>query len=952
MRFFDLTLNTTAEKIKSYQDETKKVHLRDYDYESPVGAVSCYLYRNLKNGITFIAYREEESSVLCAFSFDEAKDTLDSAYAHLLEFLNGTFGIKRISAEPCEITPQDYYDRLTEAKRRYSSTFWLKIIDITHLIYYHDTAISERAEFRYKLYEKIISEKRKICTALYDKSVLGELAKIEAHKSASELKVNLTHYFIAAKSPEAASDITEAVAQKLIKANRLSGRRIEMITEIDPHLFDTRHHLEEIIENNFGGVIVFDLSEKFGTDSVNYTMTCKYIEKLVKLYKNNCLFVFTYNPDAPGFAYELLSSLGNYILPVRLKEGTGSKKAAVKYLKELINHSEFAEYASQAGEFLKEFPEDEFSQTDVLTAFDQFGRWSLCRNVLNIDDFDPLEEFYLERDDEREHSPFEELQKLIGLGAVKEQINNVIATDIVEKERKKRMGKNYETGAMHMVFAGNPGTAKTTVARLFAGIAKDKGVLKSGAFVMCGGMDLDGFGVIYKIRAAFAKAKGGVLFIDEAYSMMSDIAVTVLIQEMENHREDVIVILAGYNKRMNDFIKLNEGLKSRVPYWINFPDYSVGELEDIFKLMAKNRGFTLEDGAVSKARSIFERARCMDNFGNGRFARNLLDRALQNQSVRLLSTGRSAEKISRKELFSITESDISMLGEDIKAVETELGRARRELGEMIGLSSVKAILNKVIASFKLKKLCMDKGLRRENPSLHMSFTGNPGTAKTTVARLFAEIMRDEKILPSGKFVEAGRADLVSNYVGGTAKAVKAKFEEAQGGVLFIDEAYSLCDDRENSFGDEAINTIVQEMENHRSDVIVIFAGYSDKMKAFLNRNPGMSSRIAFHVEFEDYTTDELCEITRLLLTRKGLSITEPAMDKLREIYKNAKADSGFGNGRFVRKILEEAEMNLAERVTELSGESLTTELLTTIEEDDISEPKKASKPAQAPRIGF
>lgn len=168
---------------------------------------------------------------------------------------------------------------------------------------------------------------------------------------------------------------------------------------------------------------------------------------------------------------------------------------------------------------------------------------------------------------------------------------------------------------------------------------------------------------------------------------------------------------------------------------------------------------------------------------------------------------------------------------------------------------------------------MDRGIQKERASFHMVFTGNPGTAKTTVARLFAEIMKDEKVLPTGNFVEVGRAELVGDHVGATAPLVKRKFKEAQGGVLFIDEAYSLCDSYENGFGDEAINTIVQEMENHRDDVIVIFAGYPEPMQKFLDRNSGMLSRIAFHVKFEDYSIDELCDITKLLLSRKQMTIT-------------------------------------------------------------------------------
>ena len=336
---------------------------------------------------------------------------------------------------------------------------------------------------------------------------------------------------------------------------------------------------------------------------------------------------------------------------------------------------------------------------------------------------------------------------------------------------------------------------------------------------------------------------------------------------------------------MRAFLEINEGLKSRIPYWIDFPDYNVDELTDIFKMIVKDRGFAVTEDAVKETRNIFEKARFMDNFGNGRYVRNLIERATQNQSVSLLAARKNAKNIRRKELFLIVKDDISILEEGLKNGR-EIDTARKELDEMIGLSSVKTIINKAIANFKLKKVCMDKGIRKENSSLHMVFTGNPGTAKTTVARLFAEIMKDEKVLSSGNFAEAGRADLVGNHVGATAPLVKKKFKEAQGGVLFIDEAYSLCDDYENGFEDEAINTIVQEMENHRDDVIVIFAGYSGQMKQFLERNPGMASRIAFHVKFEDYSKQELCDITRLLLSRKQMIITDAAMEKLKKIYES------------------------------------------------------------------
>jgi SpoVK/Ycf46/Vps4 family AAA+-type ATPase len=217
--------------------------------------------------------------------------------------------------------------------------------------------------------------------------------------------------------------------------------------------------------------------------------------------------------------------------------------------------------------------------------------------------------------------------------------------------------------------------------------------------------------------------------------------------------------------------------------------------------------------------------------------------------------------------------------------------------------------------------------------------------------LFAEILKAEKVLSSGTFVEVGRADLVGNHVGSTAPLVKKKFKEAQGGVLFIDEAYSLCDSYTNGFGDEAINTLVQEMENHRDDVIVIFAGYPEPMKEFLDRNPGMKSRIAFQVQFEDYTVDELVDITKLMVSDKNMTITENAIEKLRRNFEIVNKSNDYGNGRYVRKMVEEAEMNLAERLLKYDETDITDELLITIEAEDIPEVNYRDTFSK-PRIGF
>lgn len=284
------------------------------------------------------------------------------------------------------------------------------------------------------------------------------------------------------------------------------------------------------------------------------------------------------------------------------------------------------------------------------------------------------------------------------------------------------------------------------------------------------------------------------------------------------------------------------------------------------------------------------------------------------------------------------------------AGQPTVSSAYDQLQGLIGLGEAKAVIQRALNFFKAQKLFADRGMSTEHPSMHMVFTGNPGSAKTTVARLFAEVMREQGILARGTVHEVGRADLVGRYVGHTAPLVKAAFAKARGGVLFIDEAYSLVDDRNGLFGDEAINTIVQEMENCRHDTIVIFAGYPDKMEEFLDRNPGLRSRIAFHVPFADYTVDELCAIADHIAARQGLTLTAEATQKLRGVFAVASKQEGYGNGRYVRNRIERARMAQADRL--MSGEVtvVTDEQLHTITAEDIEVPQDTT-PVVTP-IGF
>lgn len=265
------------------------------------------------------------------------------------------------------------------------------------------------------------------------------------------------------------------------------------------------------------------------------------------------------------------------------------------------------------------------------------------------------------------------------------------------------------------------------------------------------------------------------------------------------------------------------------------------------------------------------------------------------------------------------------------------GSAYEKLKEMIGLEKVKQVIEQAVTYSKMQKLLADRGMPNARRAMHMVFTGNPGTAKTTVARLFAQILKDNEVLSVGDLIECGRSDLVGRFVGWTAVQVKEMFKKAKGSVLFIDEAYSLVDEKNGSFGDEAINTIVQEMENCREDMVVIFAGYPKEMNEFVSRNPGLRSRISFYVDFDNYSPDELFDITKLIAKNNGFKLADDADEMLVPIFENAIGSGDFGNGRFARNLVEQAQLAQSVRLSTLDFDLLSGDDLVTLCAQDFSQ---------------
>lgn len=295
--------------------------------------------------------------------------------------------------------------------------------------------------------------------------------------------------------------------------------------------------------------------------------------------------------------------------------------------------------------------------------------------------------------------------------------------------------------------------------------------------------------------------------------------------------------------------------------------------------------------------------------------------------------------------------DTAAVAEQVRKEEPK-GSAIDKLNSLIGLAEAKQTITKAINYYKMQRLYTDRGMTTKRPVMHMVFTGNPGTAKTTVARLFAQIMKDNGMLSKGDLYEVGRADLVGKYVGHTAPLVKKRFKEAEGSVLFIDEAYSLVDARDGMYGDEAISTIVQEMENNRDNMVVIFAGYPDKMEKFMQKNPGLRSRIAFHVHFPDYATDDLCRIAELIAKDDGLYLAPEARAKLTGIFDSARKSEDFGNGRYVRNLIENAHMEQCNRLAGMNVSDVTDDDIKMLAPEDIVAPNISPYGGNVHKFGF
>ena len=517
-----------------------------------------------------------------------------------------------------------------------------------------------------------------------------------------------------------------------------------------------------------------------------------------------------------------------------------------------------------------------------------------------------------------------QLDELIGLSGIKDSIRKIKAYALKNKDS--------ENLNIHMCFLGNPGCGKTEVARYVAGILYENKILPTNKVVEVdrSGLVSQYFGATAeKTRRVVASAMGGVLFVDEAYALgnnneggsITDYgreAIDTLVKAMEDSRGKFCVIFAGYRNEMQRMLSVNPGLKSRIQFTLDFPNYSRDELRDIMMLMLRKRNYTIGEVALNRVLDITDVRRKDPNFANAREIRNILDQVIMCQNLRCSGTDDNEIGLIDVNKY-IQDAKLNLptsSSETIKRILT----GEEELEQLIGLSVVKRMVKKIKAYAK-------RSQGRADFNLHMCFYRNPGTGKTEVARILSRILYDAGVLDEAKLVETDAHGLMGRVVGETAPKTENKINEAMGGVLFIDEAYALAGSNTVSggslnYGEEAIATLLKGMEDKRGQFCTILAGYKKEMVEMLSANPGFKSRIQFTLEFPDYSREELGEIAKVFLSKKGYSIDSDALMRVLDIAEYFRSRPNFANARTVRNILDQVIMNQNLRTEDTPDDSV------------------------------
>lgn len=580
-------------------------------------------------------------------------------------------------------------------------------------------------------------------------------------------------------------------------------------------------------------------------------------------------------------------------------------------------HSE--KYADFENNFLEEKRKKEKNNANNLSKTDEYEK-SEC-------EFHPSFERGQARD---------KLHAMIGLGQVKRHFEVWAAT--VECQKDDGLSQKM---AMHCILSGNPGTGKTSVARLIGSYLRDQGLLKRGHVVEVSGKDLIGSYVgqtAPKTNRIIEEALDGVLFIDEAHVLAKDDehgsfnsyskeALIEISTAMENQRDKLCVIFATYPEKVPALLKADAGMERRISAQLVFEDYSDSELELILEKMSKEMNVSIEKELASHVAKSIGRRRGGEGFGNAGFVRLALERAYGNRAVRLRNndfTGlyrHSGVRDFLHEDFLLKPDGFGDVLPDTSAgarAENQ-GFLRREafardeaasrLNDMVGLDAIKSKLKQFVCHQVVNRLEVDSNANTFN----LMFLGNPGTGKTTVARLVASLLRDAECLDSGHVIEVSRETLISGGINANART-QAAIRSALGGVLFIDEVHTLTRD---FVGRQVIQQIMLAMENYRGKLGIIMATYPEEYADLKELDAGFERRVSAEVIFEDYNDSQLGELLKSLADQRFIPIGPNLVARVAKKIGVQRGVRGFGNAGQVRKVFEQALMRRSVRIQPL-----------------------------------
>ncbi|HRR95443.1 MAG TPA: AAA family ATPase [Candidatus Ratteibacteria bacterium] len=510
---------------------------------------------------------------------------------------------------------------------------------------------------------------------------------------------------------------------------------------------------------------------------------------------------------------------------------------------------------------------------------------------------------------------FSPLEDLVGLDELKNSIVEMVDST---KEFYERSGKDKSTPLnLNVIIVGSAGTGKTKLSEILAKLYFNAGLVEKENPLCIDAVDYSSF--MRDFDNNFAKAKDGVLIVDNIEKLVSKEEsqeihnLDKLLNRMEKSKNNPVVILCG---RQTDGTKKfidTPGVKTLF-HIFKLEDLSPEQMHEIAIKQFKQLGFSLQKEADEKLFKLFKHlVKTKDSsFANGKEVEKRVDDIIKKHSSRITPSRPDNRKIQDEDI----EGDIPE-----ERTEEEILKA---LDSLIGLAEIKKTIRDLINQVKMEQDRIKKGLSKKTSiSMHMVFTGNPGTGKTTVAKLLGEILAAIGVLPKGHVVTVDKSGLIAEYVGQTAPKVNKAVDEAMGGILFIDEAYGLVDNMKGGYGNDAIETLLQRMENDRGKFIVIAAGYPKEMEEFLNSNQGLRSRFNRFFHFEDYKPDELLEIYKVMAKAEKYTIDPEAEIKLKQLFNTlySTRDKNFANGRTVRNIFQRSIILQSNRLVGVDNEN-------------------------------